>query len=294
VHAAAVIRRTAKGFYEDQMTHHAAALTYYALMSLFPVALLSLSLLVLVGQYPDTYLAIVGHLRDVVPPAALDPLDRSFRAALQHKGTATTALVFSVVTTLYGTTGVLEAARRALNVVFEVEGGRRFLHRKAIDVVSTIVLLVLVLAGLVMMFVGGRLADELFTSVGLGSAAAHVWSIVRWPGAVAVAMLVFALVYYVTPDVEQRAFRWVTPGAVLGVTLWLLASYGFSVYLSNFANLTALYGAFTAPIVLMVWLWITSCALLVGAELNAEIERQREVRDGVPMHDTLTLAERRS
>ena len=293
MHAAAVIRRTARGFYDHQMTHHAAALTYYSLMSLFPVALLSLSLLVLAGQYPGTYLAIVHHLRDVVPPEALDPLDRSFRAALQNKGTATTALVVSVATTLYGTTGVLEAARRALNVVFEVSSGRGFLRRKTIDVLSTIVLLTLALVGLVMMFVGGRLADEVFASVGLGRTAAHVWSIVRWPGAVAVAMLVFAFVYYVTPDVELRSFRWVTPGAVLGVTLWLLASFGFSVYLSNFASLSALYGAFTAPIVLMVWLWITSCALLAGAELNAEIERQREVGEGVPMRDTLRLGERR-
>jgi membrane protein len=256
------------------------------------VALLSLSVLVLVGEYPQTYVAIVEHLHKVVPPAALNPLDQSLRAALQHKGTATTALLVSLATTLYGTTGVLEAARRALNVVFGVESGRRFLQRKAIDVVSTVVLLALVLTGLVMLFVGGRLADVLFRSVGLGATAAEVWSIVRWPGAVAVAMLVFALVYYMTPDVEPRAFRWVTPGAVLGVSLWLLASYGFSVYLSNVADLTALYGAFTAPIVLMVWLWITSCALLAGAELNAEIERQREVREGVPMHDTLTLAER--
>lgn len=288
----AVIRRTAIRFYDDQMTHHAAALTYYALMSLFPVALLSLSVFVLVGQYPETYTSIVRYLREVVPPAALDPIDRSLRSALQQKGTATTALAVSVLTTLYGTTGVLEAARRALNVVFEVENGRSFLRRKAIDVVSTFILLALVLAGLVMMFLGGRVADELFASIGLGSTAAHVWSIVRWPGAVAVAILVFALVYYLTPDVEPRAFHWLTPGAVLGVALWLLASFGFSLYLSNVANITALYGAFTAPIVLMAWLWITNCALLAGAELNAEIEREREVREGVPLHRTLTLAER--
>jgi membrane protein len=292
VHLGAAIRRTAKRFYEDQMTHHAAALTYYALMSLFPAALLALSVLVLVGQYPQTYLSIVHYLRDVVPPEALDPLDRSLRSALQHKGTATTALAVSVLTTMYGTTGVLEAARRALNVVFEVRQGRGFLQRKAIDVLSTIVLMTLFLASLVMVFVGGRLSDELFASVGLGSTAAHAWSIARWPGAVAVAMLVFALVYYVTPDVEQRAFRWVTPGAVLGVTLWLLASFGFSLYLSQVGALSALYGAFTGPIVLMAWIWITACALLAGAELNAEIEREQEVGEGVPMQETLTLAER--
>jgi membrane protein len=291
-HAAAIIRRTAKGFYDDQATHHAAALTYYSLMSLFPAALLALSLLVLVGQYPQTYDAIVHYLRQAVPPAALDPLVNSLRSALQQKGTATTALVVSAVTTLYGTTGVLEAARRALNVVFEVQSGRSFLRRKAIDVLSSIVLMVLILASLVMVFVGGHFADRVLTSVGLGHTAAQIWSVVRWPGGIAVAMLVFAWIYYVTPDVEQRAFRWVTPGAVLGVSLWLLASFGFSVYLSHFSSLAALYGAFTGPIVLMVWIWLTSCALLAGAELNAEIERHKEIREGVPVHKTLTLPER--
>jgi membrane protein len=288
----AIIRRTAKGFYDDQMTHHAAALTYYSLMSLFPAALLALSLLVLIGQYPETYDAIVHYLRQAVPRAALDPLVNSLRSALQHKGTATTALIVSVGTTLYGSTGVLEAARRALNVVFEVSSGRSFLQRKTIDIASSIVLMILMLTSTLMVFVGGHFADQLFASVGFGATAAHLWSIVRWPGAIAVAMLVFALIYYVTPDVEQRAFRWVTPGAMLGVALWLLASWGFSVYLSHVAGLTALYGAFTGPIVLMVWIWLTACALLAGAELNAEIERQKEVHEGVPMHETLTLPER--
>jgi membrane protein len=286
------MRRTAKAFYDDQMTHHAAALTYYSLMSLFPAALLALSLLVLIGQYPQTYDALVHYLREAVPPAALNPLVNSLRSALQHKGTATTALILSVITTFYGTTGVLEAARRALNVVFDVRGGRSFLRRKGIDIVLTVVLMALIVASLVMVFVGGTFADRIFRHVGLGTTAAHVWSIVRWPGAVVIAMLVFAIVYYVTPDVEQRAFRWVTPGAMLGVALWLAASFGFSQYLSNVAGVAALYGAFTGPIVLMVWIWLTCCALLAGAELNAEIERHREMREGVPLPETLTLPER--
>ena len=130
-HAVAVVKRTLKSFYDDQMTHHAAALTYYSLMSLFPALLLAVSLLGLIGQYPETYDAILGYLREVVPPSAVVPLDSSLRGALQHKGTAATALVISVAVALYGTTGVLEAARRALNVVFEVDGGRSFLRRKA-------------------------------------------------------------------------------------------------------------------------------------------------------------------
>lgn len=271
--AAAIVARAARAFYDDQMTHHAAALTYYALMSLFPALLLAVSLLGLVGQYPATYDAIIGYLREVAPRSALAPLDSSLRGALQSKGTAATALAISVVVTLYGTTGLLEATRRALNVVHEVRVGRSFLRRKATDVVSTVVLMALILVSLVLVFVGGGFAEDLLGFLGLGPAVAKVWSIARWPAAVAVAMLVFALIYYVTPDADQRPFRQVTPGAAVGVLLWLLASAGFSIYVSKIADVGALYGAFAGAIVLVVWLWLTNVALLFGAELNAEIAR---------------------
>jgi membrane protein len=274
-------------FYDDQMTHHAAALTYYALMSLFPAVLLALSLLGLLGQYPETYDAIVGYLEEAAPASVVDPLDRSLRGALQSKGTAATTLVISVAVALYGTTGALEASRRALNVVFEVDGGRSFVRRKAIDVASTFVLMALVLASLLLAFVGGRFAEDLLGFIGLGSTAARAWNIARWPGAVATAMLVFAFVYYVTPDVQQRSFRWVTPGAVVGVLLWLLASFGLSAYVSTVVDVGAIYGTFAGAILLVAWLWLTNVALLLGAELNAEIERDRELRDGVPHRETL-------
>ena len=290
--AGAVGKRTLRSFYDDQMTHHAAALTYYVLMSLFPAVLLALSLLGLLGQYPETYNAIIGYLEGVAPASVVDPLDRSLRRALQSKGTAATALVISVVVALYGTTGALEAARRALNVVFEADGGRSFLRRKALDVASTVVLMVLVLASMVMAFVGGRFAEDLLGFIGLGSTASRVWSIARWPGAVAVAMLVFSFIYYVTPDVRQRSFRWVTPGAVVGVLLWLAASFGFSAFVSNFADVGALYGAFAGAIVLVAWLWLTNVALLLGAELNAEIEREQQLGEGVPRRETLNLPAR--
>jgi membrane protein len=275
------------------MTQHAAALTYYALMSLFPALLLALSLLGLLGQYPETYNAVLGYLREVAPASVVDPLDRSLRAALQSKGTAATAVLISVAVALYGTTGALEAARRALNVVFEVDGGRSFLRRKAIDVASTFVLMTLVLASLVMVFVGGRFAEDLLGFIGLGSTAARVWNIVRWPGALAVAMLVFSFIYYVTPDTRQRSFRWVTPGAAVGVLLWLGASWGFSTYLAKIADVGAIYGTFGGAIVLLAWLWLTNVALLLGAELNAAIERAKELAEGVPQRQTLNRPARR-
>jgi membrane protein len=289
----AISKRTVMSFYDDQMTQHAAALTYYALMSLFPAALMALSLLGLFGQYPATYDAIIGYLRDVVPQSALAPLDSSLRGALRSQGTATTTLVIGAAVALYGTTGALEAARRALNVVLEVDTGRRFLRRKTIDVASTFVLMALVLVSLVLVFVGGGFARDLLGFVGIGPVAARTWNVVRWPAALAVAMLVFAYMYYVIPDVKQRSFHAVLPGAALGVLLWLGASYGFSQYISQVANVGAIYGTFAGAIVLVAWLWLTHIALLFGAELNAEIEREKELDEGVPLCDTLNRPTRR-
>ena len=212
-----VLKRTLIAFYDDQMTHHAAALTYYVLMSLFPATLLSLSLLGLLGQYPETYNAIVDYLEGVAPPSVVEPLDRSLRGALESKGTAATGLVLGLVLTLYGTTGALEAARRALNVVFELTGeGRSFLRRKTLDIGSTFLLLGLVLLCLVMVFVGGRFAEDLLGFLGLGETAADIWQVARWPGAFLAATLAFAYTYYVVPDVKQRAFHWLTPAPSWG------------------------------------------------------------------------------
>jgi membrane protein len=287
-----IIKRTLLAFYDDQMTQHAAAMTYYGLMSLFPAVLLALSLLGLLGEYPRTYNAIIGYLRDVAPDSVVVPLDSSLRGALRSQGTAATTLAISVVVALYGTTGVLESARRALNVVFEVDGGRRFLRRKTIDVLSTFALMALALVSLIMIFVGGGFANDVMRFLGLGPDAAEIWNVARWPGALAVAMFVFGFVYYVTPDIRQRSFGSVAPGAAAGVLLWLGASVGFATYISQIAHIGAIYGAFTGAIVLVGWLWLSNVALLIGAELNAEIERERELDEGVPHRKTLNRPER--
>lgn len=272
-----VLKRTAVSFYDDQMTHHAAALTYYGLMSLFPALLLGVSLLGLLGQYPQTYNGVISYLRDVVPPDTLNAVDKSLRGAIRHKGNATTGLVIGVITALYGTTGVLEALRRALNVAFGVEQGRTFLRRKARDIASSFILIGLVLATLILVFVGGSLADHVF-----GENAAEVWGVARWPLAVLVAMLAFAYVYYVTPDLRERHFHLMTPGAVMAVVIWIAISLGFSQYLSNYDSINAIYGAFTGAIILVVYLWLTNVALLFGAELNSALSRERATRASDP------------
>ena len=290
--AGQVIKRTLLAFYDDQMTHHAAALTYYSLMSLFPALLIGLALLGLIGQYPDTYNSIIDYLRDVSPDSTVQTIDAALRQALQNKSGAATALVVSVLLAFYGTTGVLEAARRALNVVFEADAGRSFLQRKLVDIGSSIVLGLLVLATLILVFVGGNLAEDILGVIGLGDTAAEVWRYVRWPAAFAIAMLVFSWVYFITPDVEPRSFRWITPGALAGVLVWIAASLAFSLYISNYGGINATYGSFAAAIILIIWLWLTNVALLFGAELNAEIEREKEIAEGTPPEETLDLRDR--
>jgi membrane protein len=275
--ALSVAKRIVASFYDDQGTHHAAALTYYALMSLFPLLLLAVSLLGLLGEFPSTYNSIIHYLRGVVPATTLAPLDAALRAALRSKGTAAAALLVGVLTALYGATGYLEAARRAFNVVFDIHHGRRFVRRKLTDVASTLALLALVLATVVLMFAGAGVVHDL-----LGPGAAAVWRIGRWPAALVSALLVFSFLYFVTPDVERRAFRWITPGAAAGVTLWLLASAAFSEFVAHFSSFNVTYGSFAAAIILLVWLWLTNVAVLFGAEVNAEIERQKDEGPAVP------------
>ena len=260
-------------FYNDQMTQHAAALTYYGLMSLFPALLLGVSLLGLLGQYPQTYNAVISYLRDVVPPDTLNAVDHSIKRAIQHKGNATAGLVIGAVIALYGTTGVLESARRALNVVFRVPSGRSFLHRKARDIVSSFVLIGLALITLTLVFVGGTLARHVF-----GEDVVHGWNLIRWPLAVVVAMLAFAYIYYVTPDLPERRFKVMTPGAAVAVIVWIVISYGFSEYLSHYSDVNAIYGTFAGAIILVAWVWLSNVSLLFGAELNAALSRERATR----------------
>jgi membrane protein len=280
-----VAERTAVSFYRDQGTHHAAALTYYALMSLFPLLLLAVSLLGVLGEFPATYNSIIHYLQRVVPATTLAPLDAALRAALKSRGTALAALLIGVLVALYGSTGYLEAARRALNVVFDADRGRSFIRRKLIDLASTVVLLALVLATVVLMFAGGGVARELF-----GRGAALAWAIVRWPAALLSALVVFSFLYSVTPDADRRGSRWITPGAAVGVALWLLASALFSAFLANFSSFNVTYGSFAAAIILLVWLWLTNVALLLGAELNAELERSKPHADR--RHDPVVASQR--
>ena len=277
-----VIWRALKRFDSDQMTHHAAAMTYYAMLSLFPGLLLGVSLLAVFGQQ-STVDQITAYLtRNGASESVTAPIDALLRnAVVSSSSTISTALVFALVISLYGASGAFAASRRALNVVYGVSEQRGFVHRKLSDIGSTLVLIAMALVGLILVFLGGGLANDLFDAIGLGGDPQRVYAVVRWPLAFLVMLLAFAYVYEVSPDVEVRRFRPVTVGGFTAVLLWIIASFGFFSYLSSLGSLRS-YGTFASAIVLLLWLWLTHCALLLGAELNASIEQARSAGRGGP------------
>jgi membrane protein len=262
-------------FRSDQMQDHAAALTYYSLLSLFPGLLFAVAVLGVFGQQSliaDTadYLKTAG-----APAETVDAVTSALDSAQSQRSTAITALVLGLLLSLNGASGAFGAVGRALNQAWRVEEGRGFVRRKANDLMWTLVVLVLVMVTFVLIFLGGGLASDVFGWLGLGETAADVWRFARWPAALLSAMLIYAVVYFAAPNVEVPRFRWITPGAVFGVLTWILASALFFFYVSNFSSYSATYGAFAAVVMLLVWLWLTNLVLLFGAELNAAIDVRR-------------------
>src|SRR4051794_18452632 len=250
------------------MGQHAAALSFYAGLSLVPVLLLVIGLLGLFGQ-EDTVADITRYLQQHGAPGSVtEPVGALVRSAVRASdGATTSALAISLVASLAGASGWFASARRALNAVLRVDERRPIVHRKLADVASTAILVLLGFVILVLVFLGGGVADDLFHEIGLDHAG-DVWRIARWPVALAATLGAYAFIYAIAPDRSPRHYRVITPGALVAVPLWLVVSYGFFWYVSHLADLRA-YGTFAAALVLLIWLYLTHAALLLGAELNA-------------------------
>jgi membrane protein len=268
-------------FRRHQMTDVAASLTYYAMMSLFPAIVLATSLFSLIGDRQTVTNAVDYIARSGADQATQDAVRAAMDKIVSASGGAVSAaLVVSVLIALNGASGAFGAAGRALNRVYGVEDDRSFAHKKLNDLGMTLVIVALLLVVIAALFLGGGIAKSLLGTIGLGSTAATIWSIARWP----VALTAYALIYAFAPDLEPRRLRWISPGAVAGVVIWIVASIGFGIYIRNFSSYGAAYGAAGAAIVLLLWLWLSSCAFLFGAELNAELERIASgEREGPPV-----------
>jgi membrane protein len=284
------LRRTVREFQADGLTDWAAALTYYAVLAIFPALIALVSILGLVGASATD--PLLDNLAVLAPGPANEILTNAIDEITASRGTAGIALVLGLLGALWSASGYVGAFSRATNVIYEIEEGRPFWKLRPQQLGLTLLLIVLLAVMALGVVVSGPIAEEVGNVVGLGDTAVTVWGIAKWPVIALVVVAIFAILYYAAPNVRQPGFRWITPGGCLALVLWLAASAGFALYVANFGSYNATYGSIAGVIVFLVWLWISNLALLLGAELNAELERERELEAGIPEDRTIALPPR--
>jgi membrane protein len=288
----ATLKRTIREVRDDNLTDWAAALTYYSVLALFPGLIVLVAILGLVGQHPETTNALLDIVRDVGPASAVDTFRGPIESVVKSNSGAGALLGVSLLFAIWSASGYVGAFIRAINVIYEVEEGRPFWKRRPLQIVITVAMVLLLALVAISIVVTGPLARAIGDEVGLGDTAITIWNIAKWPVVVVVVTGMFTVLYYVAPNVRQPRVRWVTPGGIVAVVLWLLASAGFGLYVANFGSYDKTYGSLGGVVVFLVWLWLSNLALLFGAEFDAELERSRELAAGLPAEESLQLPER--
>jgi membrane protein len=275
----AVFKRTLKEFKKDNLSDLAAALTYYSVLSIFPGLLVLFSVFGLLP--PKTATAVTDSLLAIVPGSVLQPLNE-FLNQLQNSKAAGILAIVGVLTALWSASGYVAAFMRAANVIYDVPEGRPICKTLPIRLGVTVVVGVLIgAAGLSVVFTG-KLAEQLGKPFGIGEQAVTIWDYAKWPVLLVVLMIVLAVLYWASPNARQAGFRWVTPGGVVAVLGWVISSALFALYLATFASYSKTYGTLAGVIAFLVWLWISNIVILLGAEFDAELERERAIEGGVP------------
>jgi len=287
-----VLVRTVKEFQDDNLTDWAAALTYYAILALFPGILVFVALLGVLGQFPDTFDALLEIARQVAPPSAVDSIAGPIESVIKQKQAAGALLGVGLLSALWAASGYIGAFMRAANVIYEVKEGRPFWKLRPLQILVTIVMVLLLAVVAIGIVITGPLAEAVGNVIGLGDLAVTAWSYGKWPVMLIVIMGMFAALYWVAPNVKHPHFRWVSPGGIVAVLLWILASVAFGLYVANFSSYDKTYGSLGGAITFLVWLWVTNIALLLGAEFDAELERARELEAGLPAEHELQLPPR--
>ncbi|MDH2414471.1 YihY/virulence factor BrkB family protein [Nocardioides sp. CER19] len=286
-----VARKTMREFGKDECTDLAAALTYYSVLALFPALVAVLSLISLVGDPSKTVDNLLKILSDIGASSAADTLQPTLtRLATSQSGGI--ALVIGLATALWSASGYVGAFGRGMNRIYEVREGRPMWKLRPVMLLLTLVLVVLVAAVGLALVLTGPAAQSVGNIIGLGDTAVTVWNIAKWPVMLAVVILIVALLYYVTPNVDQPRFRWISVGAVVAILTWIVVSLGFGFYVANFSHYDRTYGSLAGVAVFLLWLWITNLALLFGAELDAELERARQLQAGIAAEETIQLPRR--
>jgi membrane protein len=275
-----VLKRTVREFREDNLTDWAAALTYYGVLAIFPALIVLVSVLGLIGESATQ--PLIDNLGKVAP----GPAQEIFTSAIQNlqgsQGAAGVLFVVGLAGALWSASGYVAAFMRASNAIYDMPEGRPVWKTLPLRVVLTLVLVILLAISAVAVTLTGGLASEVGGVLGLSDTAVTVWNIAKWPVLLVVVSFMFALLYWAAPNVRHPKFRWVSPGGLLAVLGWVIASVAFAFYVANFGSYNKTYGALAGPIVFLVWLWISNIVILLGAEFNAELERGRAIEAGHP------------
>jgi membrane protein len=278
-----VLKRTVAEFKDDNLTDWAAALTYYGILAIFPALLVVVSILGLVGESATQ--PLIDNIATVAPGAAQEIVTDAIRNLQRSQGAAGVLFVVGLAAALWSASGYVAAFMRASNAIYDMEEGRPIYKTLPVRIGLTFVLLVLLAISAVGVVVTGGLAEKIGDLVGVGGTAVDVWGIAKWPVLVLIVSFMFALLYWAAPNVKTSGFRWISPGGLLAVLGWLIASGAFAFYVANFGSYNKTYGALGGVIIFLIWLWISNIMVLLGAEFNAELERGRAIEAGMRPED---------
>lgn len=278
----ATLKRTLTEFQEDNLSDWAAALTYYGLLSLFPALIAMVSLLGIFGDPKTTTSTLTEIITELGPETAAETFEGPIDSIVENQSAAGFAFVFGLAAALWSASGYVGAFTRASNIIYETPEGRPFWKLRPLQIAITLAMIVLMALLAVGLVLTGPVVEAIAGPVGLSSTAVDVWNIAKWPVMAALFILMVDLLYYTTPNVKLRGFKWVTPGAILSIVVWAIASALFALYVANFGSYDKTYGTLGGLVVLLLWFWITNLAILFGHQMNAERERSAEIEEGIP------------
>jgi membrane protein len=276
------LKRTLTEFQEDNLSDWAAALTYYGLLSLFPALIAMVSLIGIFGDPKTTTTKLTEIITEIGPSTAAETFEGPIKSIVENQSTAGLAFVIGLATALWSASGYVGAFTRASNIIYETPEGRPFWKLRPLQIAITLAMIILMALLAIGLVLTGPVVEAIANPIGLSSTAVDVWNIAKWPVMAAIFILMVNLLYYSTPNVKLRGFKWVTPGAILAIVVWAIASALFAFYVANFGSYDKTYGTLAGLIVLLLWFWITNLAILFGHQMNAERERSQEIEEGLP------------
>ncbi|AYF74797.1 YihY/virulence factor BrkB family protein [Nocardia yunnanensis] len=285
-----VLRRTVSEFQANKVTDWAAALTYYSVLSIFPGLLVLTALLGLLG--PGATNSLVDTVRSIGPGSGTSLVVDAINQLQGSRSLSGTVAIIGVLSALWTASGYLGAFMRAANAIYHAEEGRPFYKTIPLRIGLTALMVLLIAACAAGVVATGSLARRIGDWMGVGAGAVRVWDIAKWPVLVILVSLAIALLYWISPNVRQYGFRWISPGSALAVILWIAASAGFTLYVTSFGSYNKVYGSLAGAVIFLVWLWLTNVAVLLGAQFDAELARARRMVEGHPEHEDPVLPPR--